>query len=193
MSKKALTETLQTIQDETEGDEISFADIVEALNHRGFGALLTAPALIAVLPTGAIPGVPFLCAVFITLVAAQIAIGRRYPWIPKRLQDVSFSRKKYKSAVKKAKVYTEWIDGFFHERLSFLTNDIAQRLIAVLCIFLALSIIPIGFIPFAAALPSITILIFGLSLSVRDGLLALIGFLVMAVTVAAIPYLMDLI
>lgn len=182
MTQGGLTETLKSIEDGAKGDEVSFGEVVEAVEKRGFGPLLVAPALIALLPTGAIPGVPFLCAVIIMLIAAQIALGRKVPWIPQRLKDMAISRTKYQSAVKKAAPYTKKIDSFFHERLAFLTRDIAQRIIAIFCVFVAFSIIPLGFIPFAAALPSATILIFGLSLSVHDGLLAALGVAFMSAT-----------
>lgn len=189
MTKKALTETLQALKEETHGDHISIGDIVESLNNRGFGTLLIAPALIIVMPTGIIPGVPTVCALLIILVAAQIVMGRHYPWIPKALKEKSFDRKKYKDAVKKCRPITLWVDGFFHERLTFLTKESAQRVIALLCVILALCIIPLELVPFAASLPGLTILIFGLSLSVRDGLLASIGFFVMTITCFVIPYL----
>lgn len=189
MSKKALTDTLQAIEDETEGEKISFGDIVEALNHRGFGTLLIAPALIGVLPTGAIPLMPNVITLFVILIASQILLGRTYPWMPKRLKSFSFDRETFKKSVKKAKPYTEWIDGFFHPRLKFLTGDLAQRVVAFFCIFLAISISILGFVPFAAAIPCFAILMFGLGLTVHDGLLTGIGFLIMGVSFAAIPFL----
>lgn len=186
---KALTDTLQTIQDKSQGNEISFDEINKALEHRGFGPLLIAPALIAILPTGAIPGIPALCAIFIILISSQFALGRQHPWLPKRLKNISFSKEKYKAGFKKAKTYTEWIDQFFHPRFEFLIQRPAQRLIAILCVLLAMGIIVIGFIPFAAALPSSAILLFGLGLSVRDGLLTAIGFIFLTATIVAIPFL----
>ena len=185
-----LTETLETIKNDTKGDKITFEDLVASLNHRGFGALLIGPALITVLPTGAIPGVPALCALFITLIASQIVIGRSYPWLPERLKKISFSRETYKSAIQKSRPYTEWIDGFFHPRLEFLTRETAQRIIALLCVFLALVIIAIGFIPFAPLLPASAILFFGLALSIHDGLLTAFGFALMAASFAAIPFIL---
>lgn len=185
---KALTDTLQTIQDKSKGDNITIEELVEALNARGFGALLIGPSLIAVMPTGAIPGIPSVCAILIILIAVQMVIGRHYPWVPERLKNISFDRNKYMKAVDKAKPYTEWIDGFFHERLKFLTQESAQRVVALLCIFLALAMMPLELVPFAASLPAVTILLFGLSLSVHDGLLASIGFGLMAATLCTVPY-----
>ena len=184
-----LTNILKTIKDSADGDEISFGEINEALKRRGFGALLIAPALITILPTGAIPGIPAICAVLIILIAGQAVFGRTHPWIPKKLENMSFNREKYKRAIEKAKPYTDWIDQFFHPRFEFLTRRPAQRIIAILCVLLSFGIIILGFIPFAAMLPALTVLLFGLSLSVKDGLLTAIGFALMSITVVAIPFI----
>ena len=185
----SLTEALDMLKRDTRGQKISFGDIVETLNHRGFGALIIAPALITVLPTGAIPGIPALCAIFIILIAAQLVFGRSHPWIPKRLDKMSFSRKKYEQAVEKARPYTQWIDRFFHPRLQFLTRKVAQRIIAVICVLLSLIIIVVGFIPFIPMLPALAILMFGLGISVHDGLLIAFGFIAMGIAFAVIPFL----
>lgn len=188
MSEAALTETLDTIQEETSGDKISLGDLVEALNHRGFGAMLIGPSLIVVLPTGGIPGVPTLCALLILLIAGQIVMGRKHPWIPKKLAERSFERGKFEKVVDTVRPYTKWVDRFFQKRFTFLTNDVAQNVIAVLCVVLALCMPPLEFLPFVAALPALAILLFGLSLSVRDGLLAAIGFVTVLLSIGIIPY-----
>lgn len=185
----ALTETLEAIRKSAQGEKISFGAVIEALNHRGFGALLIGPALITVMPTGAIPGVPAVCALFIILVAAQIIMGRSYPWLPQRLSAMSFSRKTYEKGLERISPYTKKIDGFFHPRLRFLTDMPAQKIIAIFCIMLGILIIGVGFIPFVPVLPAAAILLFGLGLSVHDGLLALLGFVMMGAALAVIPFL----
>ncbi len=184
-----LTEILTDIDEKTKGESIDLVEIVEALKYRGFGPLMMAPALIAVLPTGAIPGMPFVCGTIIILVAAQACIGKKHPWLPQRLKSISFKRKTYKAAIKKSKPYTEWIDGFFHPRLKILTGDIAKRLISFLCLALAVMLIIFGFVPFAAALPASAVLFFGLALSIHDGLLTLIGLGMMTASIATIPFI----
>ncbi|MAF97073.1 MAG: exopolysaccharide biosynthesis protein exod [Micavibrio sp.] len=189
MATKALTDTLNALMEESEGDKISFGDVAQALNHRGFGPLLIAPALIGILPTGAIPLMPDILAAFIFLMSAQLIYGRKYPWIPKRLEHFSFDRAQYENAVKKTRPYTEWIDSFFHPRLKFLTGHIAQILIALLCIILSGVIILLSFIPFAASIPFAAVLLFGLALAVHDGLLTAIGIAFVAISFASIPFL----
>lgn len=183
---EALTETLQAIGDESSGGEITSNEINQAMQNRGFGALLIAPGLIVILPTGAIPGVPAICALFIILVAVQAAVGRTHPWLPERIKKISFDKKRYDRSIKAAKPYTHCIDSFFHERFALFTQKTAQRVIAVMCVFLGLGIIILGVIPFAAMLPAAAILMFGLGLSVKDGLLTLGGvfFVVLTICVA---------
>lgn len=186
---KALEDILLTIQDKSEGNEISFEEINTALEHRGFGTLLIAPALIAILPTGAIPGVPALCAIFIILISSQFIMGYKKPWLPRRLREMAFNKEKYTNAIYKAKPYIQKIDNFFHPRFEFLIEPAAQRVVAIICVLLAFSIIIIGFIPFVAALPSAAILLFGLGISVRDGLMIAIGFIFVGATLGVASYI----
>lgn len=174
---KALTGTLQILEDETSGSRVVFGEVVEALNHRGFGPLLMAPALLTILPTGAIPGIPILSAVFIFLIAGQIVAGRRYPWLPRRLTEFSFEREKLLSAIERAKPYTKTIDRFVRPRLGFFSRKIFHSIIAAICCVLALGMAAVGFIPFVPALICLPILFFALGISAKDGALILVGFI----------------
>lgn len=182
-----ITQTLKDVLEQTQGDEISMSDLVEVLNHKGFGPLLIAPSLITVLPTGGIPGVPAICGVFIIFVAAQMLMGRSCPWLPKKLGNISFSRETYEKSVKKAEPYTKKFDSLFHPRLEYLTNKIAQRIIAFVSILLSIAMISIGFIPFAPAMLALVILMFGLGLSVHDGLLTALSVLPMIGALIVLP------
>lgn len=187
--KNGLYDTLAAIERETSGDKIAIKDIVAALERRGFGPLLIAPALITTLPTGAIPGIPAICALFILLIAVQIVFGARHPWLPRPVRDFSFSRKKFQNSVTRYSSYIRWVDDIFHPRFQFLTHKLAQWIIALLCVVLSVFIIILGFIPFAPLLPALAILMFGLGLSVRDGLLTFTG---LVVVIAGLLFLPDL-
>nr|WP_053070786.1 exopolysaccharide biosynthesis protein [Halomonas sp. PR-M31] len=53
-----LTQLLEQLDDSDSGETIQLQDIVDNFETRGFGPLLVLPALIVLLPTGAIPGIP---------------------------------------------------------------------------------------------------------------------------------------
>ena len=174
----ALSDTLDTIRDDTDGDSISAQQLVEALNSRGYGPLLIGPALITILPTGAIPGMPDVCALIVILVSVQILFGRRHPWIPKRLARFSFSRDKFLRSLEKAKPYTQKVDKVIYPRLKYLTEPRFEPVVALVSILLSVAIMIMGFIPFLAALPASGILFLGLGLVGRDGLMLVLSFLI---------------
>lgn len=179
-----LTGLLSRLDDRVAGDRLSVGDMVATFEDRGFGPLLLAPALVALLPTGAIPGVPTVCAVLITLVAVQLIVGKRHPWIPRRLRRVSIERAKFNAAYQKVTPITRRIDRIVHPRLLMFTRAPAPRLVAALCLLLAWIMVPLELVPFAAAGPAFAISFLALGLSVRDGLMVVVG--IVCATVALI-------
>lgn len=185
----ALTGTLDAIRDDTQGrDKISVEDIVHALEARGYGPLLMAPALITILPTGAIPGMPDICAALILLISGQILFKRSRPWLPGRLKRFSFDRQKFCQVLDAAKPWTRRVDKIIRPRLEFLASDAMQPLIAIIAILLSIAIVIMGFIPLMAAIPATGVLLLGLGLSGRDGLLLGIAIAVTVGCLAALPY-----
>ena len=174
--KHGLTDTLRRVL-EAGGERVCVGDIVEALRSRGFGPLILAPVLLVLLPTGAVPGVPTVMAGLIVLVAVQRVLGRRHPWLPRRLRAFGLERARFQRGVEWLRPYTERIDRYTDARLAWLTGDIGTRLSAAFCVVLASTIPPLDLVPFAAALPALAIALFALGLAVSDGLLVAIGYL----------------
>jgi hypothetical protein len=181
-----LTEFLEQLNDKTAGDVITLGEIVNAFKQRGFGPLLLAPALLVLLPFGAIPGIPTVCGLFIFLIGGQLLIGRDHPWLPPRLRNVSFNRDKFKSGLSKVVPFTKRIDSVIGSRLTQFIEPPVSTIVGVLCIILALTMIPLELLPFAAAAPAWAIAFFALGLTANDGLLVIIGLIVTVVGGAAI-------
>ena len=180
-----MTSILEKVQKQTDSEKLKVGDIVEVLEDQGFGPLLLVPAIIVILPTGAIPGVPAIAALLIIVLAGQLALGRKSPWLPRRLAEYEIDKKKFNKGVRKISYFTRKIDRLFKPRLQFLFTPIAVRIIAGVCVLLALFMIPVGFIPFAVIIPAFAIAFLALGLSARDGLLITIGMLVAAVGLPA--------
>lgn len=175
-----LTDLLDHIQHQTGSGDLKAGDVVESLNSRGYGPLLLAPALLTALPTGGIPGVPSVTAILIILIAGQILMGSSTPWIPQYLANRSIKKQTFDEACDQAKPYTRQIDRYLKPRLRILTNETATRIVAGICIVLALTMPPLEFVPFAAIVPAFAILFFALGISAQDGLLILIGLIAAA-------------
>lgn len=175
-----LADILNEMEKDAKNGRINLGEMIERLNTRGFGPLLLAVGFIAVLPTGAIPGVSTLVAVLVILVAAQILIGWTSPWIPSKLRKITFPHSYFKKGKDKIMPAARAIDRLIKPRLAFMTSDIAVRIIAVICICIAISMPFLGLIPFALLPPGLAIVFFGLGLSAHDGLLVLIGLTITA-------------
>ncbi|MDO3385828.1 exopolysaccharide biosynthesis protein [Gilvimarinus sp. SDUM040013] len=174
---EGLTDTIELILESNEGQSVSVGSVLENASDRGFGPLLLVPALFTFLPTGGIPGVPIVAAAVIVLIAGQLLIGRRSPWLPARIQRMQLKKSSVTEVLEPAKRYTARVDRVLKPRLSFLLGESGLKAIAVLCIALALALIPLGPIPFAAAAPSGILVLLSLGIVARDGVLVLIGAL----------------
>lgn len=172
---EGITDVLEDIDRQTGGDRLSAGDIVAAFEHRGFGPLLLAPALVVLLPTGGIPGVPTVVGLLIALVAGQMIAGRSEPWLPRRLREASIEGARYHKVYQKVLPATRVIDRVLRARLTMLVDPPAPRLIAILSVVLALTMAPLELVPFLGALPALVITLLGLGLTARDGALVAAG------------------
>jgi hypothetical protein len=169
---------LRSIDGSTDGQRrITVDDMVEAIGHRGYGPFLLVPALMEISPLGGLPAVPTVLAAIVIIFAAQIAYGRNHLWLPRTLRKRELSARHLHRAVDKLKPFAQRIDGWFHGRLCSLSGDVGIRTAAVCCILLALAVPPLEFVPFASSAPMVAVAIFGLAITLRDGVLMLAGFL----------------
>lgn len=177
-----ITQTLDKLLDDSDGKAISIDDVVSSLESRGFGPLLLAPALIAFLPTGAIPGIPSVCGILIFLVAIQRLIGKKHPWVPSKLRDVDFDRERFSKGLDWVRPWTEKIDKLFRPRLTFLFSPLMSWIIAALCVVFGLLMIPLELVPMAAAAPALAIILAAIGLSTRDGIFLIMSFVFFTAT-----------
>lgn len=170
-------QTLNEFEHDMKGSQVSIKQMLVVLNNRGFGALLLIPCIIELLPTGAIPGVPTICATLIILLSLQILLGKRHPWVPKKIQNRTFEYKKLKSGLNKSRPYIKWIDRQTRARWKFLASHSAERLASLSIITLALTIYPLELVPFASSIPSFIIALYAIGFLTKDGLLLMITWI----------------
>lgn len=182
-----ITDVLEDIAQQAHEGRLSAGDVVNAFQHRGFGPLLLAPGLLALLPTGAVPGVPTIVGLLIVLVAGQMIIGRDEPWIPQRLRAASIEASKYQRVYQKVAPATRAIDKVLRPRLTVIVRPPAPRLIAIVCVLLALSMAPLELIPFMGAVPALVISLLGLGLTAEDGGVVALGVAILILGVVGGP------
>ncbi|MFE8071421.1 exopolysaccharide biosynthesis protein [Marinobacteraceae bacterium S3BR75-40.1] len=97
-------------------------------------------------------------------------------------------RSSFDRAYRRCRPVTLWIDRFLKPRLTFLLRPPLPRLMAAFCTLLALTMIPLELLPFAAALPALTIALLAMGLSGNDGLWLLLGMAVFAGGAAGLSF-----
>ncbi len=160
--------------------------IVDEVETSGFGPMLMVPALVIILPTGAIPGVPDVCNIIMALMAAQLAFGRRTPWLPQWLTRLKISAPKVSKAMQKARPALRKIDKWSRQRFTALTGRTAQRCIAALIMVTSLLSIGIGVIPYVPALLALPTLCFAFGMTLRDGLIIMLGLVLLTCVAGAV-------
>jgi len=173
----------------TDGETVSVGDLLEAVGRRSYGPLLLLLGSIAISPLGIIPGANWLISLVTLLIALQILVGLNYPWVPRLLLSYEFSREHLLKGVASSERYARMIDRYLKPRLIFLTRAPFVQLVALICIGAVLVSFPLGFVPFGPFLPGLTVLVFGLAIASRDGLLLILACALLAASVWLLMHL----
>lgn len=175
--KEPLSLILAELCDETRHEGVTLGDIISRLGRRSFGALLFFFAIPNVLPLP--PGSSSILGLPLLLLAPQVALGVREPWLPRKLDDHEFKRADLRRFFGKIIPMLEKVEFLSKPRLTWLFGAVGDRLIGLACTLLAfVLILPI---PFGNLAPAICIGAFGLALFQRDGFIALAGYGLLAV------------
>ncbi|MGC2855552.1 exopolysaccharide biosynthesis protein [Novispirillum sp. DQ9] len=150
---------------------IRLGALAEVLSDRAYGPLLLIFALPNVLP--APPGLSAVLGVPLVLTAAQLALGRHRPWLPGVVRERSLRTEDFAAFVARGTPWLQRVERLLKPRLRWVTRFAVERLVAALCLVLAVIImLPI---PFGNMLPALSISITALGLFERDGLVIAIG------------------
>ncbi|MBL4928028.1 exopolysaccharide biosynthesis protein [Fuscibacter oryzae] len=174
------SQALRRVLNAESGPRVTVGSLFHNMGERAHSVLLILFALPNTLPgipgTSAVMGVPLL---YLTL---QMALGRD-PWLPGFITNRSLARETLATLMERGIPWIERGESYLHPRLTALASPRAERLIGILSVFLALSImLPI---PFGNMLPALAIILFALGLMEDDGAWVL-GGLVTAIAALAL-------
>ncbi|MCI5066155.1 exopolysaccharide biosynthesis protein [bacterium] len=172
---RTVSEVVETVLEETDGEEVVVADLQDAFASKSYGPLLLVPSLIAISPVGAIPLVPTVLGVLIFCISLQLSLGRKSPWLPKRLRERGVQRQKLEQANKKIKPYLEKGEKVLRPRLHKLFTPPLLNGIGILCALLALAMPPLEVLPGAVFVPAAALCCISAALTNEDGVVLLLG------------------
>jgi hypothetical protein len=175
-----LSQRLAQIIEESEADRLSFTALAAQLHSRAWGGLLFIFAAINVLPLP--PGTSVFFAIPLLIVSAQMVLGRASPWFPARIDRRGVRKTELERLIAKIHGVEERIERVLKPRLASLTGPTATRVIGIVCFLLALlAAIPI---PLFHIAPAAAILLFGLALIYRDGVVVIAAAVATALSLA---------
>ena len=174
---EVLDELVGAVSDTTK-EKVPVRALVTAVGRRTYGPLLLVIGLFAISPATIVPLMTSFTSVVILVVALQMAIGLRRPWLPKSILDIEAPRQAMHNFFEKIRPTIAKLDGvWLRPRLTFLTKPPFVTLTALSIAAAALITIPLSLIPFAPLAPGLAIVAFGLGMTARDGLWLALGAL----------------
>lgn len=158
---------------------VSVDQIIAHFGRRAFGAVLFVFAIPNLLPLP--PGSSTVLGLPLLIIAPQLAFGKREPWIPRSLGRRTISRQALGAVCRRAAPLVERAELLMTRRLTFMFGRIGDLMIGVVCTLMAaVLILPI---PLGNMLPAAAVGALGLSLTQRDGLWTLLGYLLAAISI----------
>lgn len=152
---------------------LSLGDILAETSERGFSlviALVVLPFLFPIPP--GLTGVPGTACLILSL---QMAMGRRSPWLPKKIASFKFPRWFALQLLQNLKKVTRILEKIVRPRLSRLAeSDYIWRLNGLCISWLA--ILLISPIPMTNPIPTVAILLLAVATLEADGLLMCISY-----------------
>jgi len=178
---RAFSDVVETLGVRT-GQKLCLGEIVEAFGDRAFGPVMFFFALLNMLPWP--PGGTTLTGAPLLLLSMELTLGRDSLWIPRWLERVSVDRATFRKLSGRFRKPLHLTEKLARPRLFFMTGGLGQGLIGLACVFLSVVLV----LPVWGGnlLPAVAIAFFSLGVMQRDGLAALIGWILTGATVAVL-------
>ena len=162
--------------------QITVGEMTERFGGRAMGGLLLVFGLACTLPLP--PGGTTIFGAPLVLLAPQLMVGARAPWLPAKVRAGSIATADLKRGLPRVMPWLKRVESVSRPRLGFLFGGVGQRLIGLVCTLLALVLIlPI---PLGNILPAAAVTVLSLALVQRDGFLALLGYGLAGISVAVL-------
>lgn len=188
MSIRTVFEIIADTAANRQGDMVSVGEILDAFGSRAFGPLLFIIGVLMITPLGAIPGAPLFATALVFLLMAQSVFRSGAPWIPSRMRNAELGAEKLRSALGKLEPWFKRVDAITRPRMTSLLTPVMETLLAVCCMLIALTMIPLGFVPFAVTLPALALAVIGLGWMTSDGVFVIAGMAVAGIGLALALY-----
>ena len=180
----AISQRLHLLASDAKGDAVELNWVLSELHERAFGLFLLVLALPCCIPF--LYGIPQIVALPLMFVSVQIVLGRKTPWLPKKLGARTISTEGLHNLARRAEPWLVRIEAFSCPRLSVLTHSPADRAVGLALILFSASImVPL---PGTNTVPGFAVVIVSMGLLQRDGILVILGAILGTAWIATLVF-----
>ncbi|MDF0603460.1 exopolysaccharide biosynthesis protein [Psychromarinibacter sp. C21-152] len=172
----SVTDVVDRMETAAGGDKTTLREVVAALGEASFIPVLMAPALAVVSPLSGIPVFSSVCGLTIALVAGQILFNRDHLWLPDWLMRRRIASASLRRATRWLRKPAGFLDRHARTRMSYLVQPPLTWLMVLTCMLCGLAMPFLELFPFTSSILGGAVTLFSLSLLVRDGLIAALGY-----------------
>lgn len=176
----SITSVLDRAREATDGEKTTVDEIVETLGSASHSAIILIPALLAITPLSGIPGASSIFGIIIALVSGELVFGRRSLWLPQWVLRIGVDSGRLNQALEWLERPAGFVDRHTRQRLTFLVKPPGRTFLQVICMLCGAAMPFLELVPFSSSILGAAVAFFAVALVVRDGLLAAIGFCVIA-------------
>jgi len=172
---KLSAELQRVFLEEATQPKVSVQDILNLTQERAFGLLFVLLSFPSALPLPA-PGYSTPFGIVLLLLAVQMVVGARQPWLPDKILRSSMDLKQLQGVLRAGLPWLRRVESVSRPRISYVCTSFPGRVVLGVAISLmAISmIIPI---PGTNTLPAMAIFLTGFGLLEDDGLISIVGLL----------------
>lgn len=164
---------IKSLLEKLANQPLSLGDILAQTSERGFSLVICLLVLPFLFPMP--PGLTGPLGAACIILAMQMALGRRSPWLPKRIARFKFPRWFVLQLLQNLRRVTRVVEKIARPRLSHIAKSHYTWRLNGLCIAW-LSVLLISPIPFTNPIPTVGILLLAISTLEADGLLMCISY-----------------
>ncbi|EPN4262673.1 exopolysaccharide biosynthesis protein [Vibrio vulnificus] len=164
---------------------ITLRNLTDRLGDRTFGMLLMLIALFNVLPLVSIIG-----GILIATLGLQMILGRRKAWLPSVILDRELPNEKVQAILRTFEPKVRKLEQYIYPRIQYMEAPVVDQVNG--CIILLLGLLISLPFPFTNIAPAFVVMIMGLGLMERDGLLQIGSFLLGMLSIGGIGYFLIL-
>ncbi len=161
------------MQREGQSTPLTLSSLLEISQERMFGVLLVILSLPMAIPMPHF-GLALPVAVLLVLLAAQMLLGHRLPWLPQRFLDYDMGQGWIQKLLRLGLPWLQRVERIAQPRFEIVCTSLPGKVLLASGVILATLLMALP-LPATNAPPALGILLVGVGLLEEDGLLSLVG------------------